>query len=67
MMLSYAAYGALQGINLVRYPKSLDWSRFSATAYTIFVFSVLLVGIYGTWNAWRARQGRASEPGDLST
>ena len=58
MMLSYTLYGILQGINLLRYPDTLDWSRLSATTYAIFVFSVLLVGAYGTWKAWRVKQAR---------
>jgi hypothetical protein len=58
MMLSYTVFGTLQGINLLRYPTTLDWTRFSAIIFTIFVFSVLLVSVYGTWKAWRVKQGR---------
>lgn len=47
--VSYLVYGLLQSINLLRYPTTLDWSQFSATAYTVFVLSITLVGVYGTW------------------
>jgi hypothetical protein len=53
MMASYAVYGALQVINLLRYPTTLDWSRFSSSVYSVFVLSVLLVGIYGVWKTRR--------------
>ena len=51
MMVSYLAYGTLQTINLLRYPDTLDWTRFSAPIYIVFVLSVLLTGAYGTWKA----------------
>ena len=51
MMVSYFVYGALQSINLLRYPDVLDWTRFSASFYTFFVLTVLLIGAYGTWKA----------------
>ena len=57
--LGYAVYGALQVINLLRYHGALNWSRFSAGAYAIFIFSVLLTGAYGTWTAWRVKNDRA--------
>ena len=57
-MASYALYGVLQAINLVRYPATLVWSRFSAVAYTAFVVSVLLTGGYGAWQALRMRRSR---------
>jgi hypothetical protein len=53
MMLSYTFYGALQGINVIRFSSSLDWSGYSSAAYTVFILSILLVGAYGTWRAWR--------------
>lgn len=49
MFTGYLAYGSLQAINLLHYPGTLDWSRFSALAYTIFVVSILLTGAFGTW------------------
>jgi hypothetical protein len=49
--MSYTLYGTLQLINLLRYPESVDWSRFSAGAYTIFMLTILSVGAYGTWRA----------------
>ena len=54
-VVSYALYGALQVINLLRYPNALEWSDFSAVAYAIFLVSVLLAGGYGTWTVWRMR------------
>lgn len=58
-MLSYALYGGLQVINLLRYPAALDWSGFSAGAYAVFIVTVLLAGAYGTWAAWRIQRDRA--------
>jgi hypothetical protein len=54
-LVSYALYGALQLVNLLRYPASVDWSSLSAGAYTFFVLTILLVGAYGTWRTWRFR------------
>jgi hypothetical protein len=61
MILSYTVFGTLQGINLLRYPATLDWSRFSAIAYTIFVSSILLVSLLGLRTAWQVKQERISE------
>ena len=58
--VSYVLYGALQVINLLRYPAVVAWSRFSAVAYTIFVVSVLLAGGVGTWTVWRMRRDEAA-------
>jgi len=55
MMLSYAVYGALQAINLLRYPTTLNGSQLSAGLYTLFVVTVLLAGVYGTWTAWQIK------------
>lgn len=59
-MVSYTLYGVLQAINLLRYPAAMDWSGFSAVAYTIFVLSVFLAGAYGSWRAWRVNHDQAS-------
>ncbi len=59
-LVSCTLYGILQTINLVRHPATLDWSRFSAVAYTIFIVSVLLAEAYGTWTVWRMKHDRAS-------
>jgi len=59
-MVSYTIYGGLQVINLLRYNAALDWSGFSAAAYTIFIVSVLLAGAYGTWRAWGIKRDLAS-------
>ena len=56
MFTGYVIYGTLQTINLLRYPDELDWSRFSALAYTIFVLSILLTGAYGVWRTWAFRK-----------
>ncbi len=62
-MVSYALYGALQLVNLLRYPAALDWSGFSAGAYSIFIVTVLLIGVYGAWTGWRIkRDGTAVLP-----
>ena len=53
MFSGYLVYGTLQAINLLRYPGALDWTRFSALAYVIFVVSVLLAGAFGAWKTWR--------------
>jgi hypothetical protein len=58
--VSYALYGVLQIVNLLRYTSTLDWSRFSAVAYAIFFLSVTLIGVYGTWAARRIKQDQIS-------
>ena len=58
--VSYALYGILQIINLLRYPTTLNWSRLSALTYTIFVLSIILIGVYGTWVARRIKQDEIS-------
>lgn len=65
MMLSYAVYGTLQAINLLRYPGTLNWSQLSAGLYTIFVVTVLLAGVYGTWTAWRVKTSEVSSQDNL--
>lgn len=52
MMASYAVYGLLQTINLLRFRATLNWASASAIFYTLFIITVLLVGIYGVWIAW---------------
>jgi len=48
MMISYAVYGILQIVNIIRYPSILNWSSFSSILYTIFVVSICVIGTYGT-------------------
>ena len=60
MMLSYVIYGLLQGINTLRYPAILDWSRFSSIAYMIFIGSIIAIGLFGTLRAWQVKRGRIS-------
>lgn len=55
-MLTYAVYGLLQVINILRFPTTLNWSSFSAIFYTIFVISIVLVGTFGAWTAWSIKQ-----------
>ncbi len=59
-LVSHTLYGILHAINLVRHPATLDWSRFSAVAYTISIVSVLLAEAYGIWTVWRMKHDRAS-------
>ena len=51
MMSSYAVYGILQIVNLIRYPSVMDWSGLSAFLYAGFVVSIVVVGAYGTFKA----------------
>ena len=53
MFISYFTYGALQVINLLRYPDVIDWASPSAMLYTLFVISIFLAGAYGTWKTWQ--------------
>lgn len=50
-VVSYALYGILQVINLLRYPSAagLDWASAKTWAYVAFIASILLVGVVGTW------------------
>ena len=54
-LAGYALLGALQCVALVRYPRTPDWSRPSATFYLVFVLSVLGVGLYGSARARHVR------------
>jgi len=51
MMLGCLIYGMLQIVGLLRYPATLDWTRISSLAYTVFFISILFTGAYGTWTA----------------
>lgn len=53
MMTSYAAYGVLQILNLIRFSDTLDWQEPSAILYTAFIGSILVVGGYGFWQTRR--------------
>ena len=55
MFTGYLTYGSLQAISLLRYPHMVDWSRFSALLYTLFIISILLTGAYGAWKTLRIR------------
>lgn len=56
-MLSYATYGVLQIINLVRYPNAtgLDWSAADTWIYVAFVLSILGIGLFGSLQAQKYR------------
>ena len=56
MMTSYLVYGLLQTINLLRFTSTLNWSASAAILYTIFITSILLVGIFGSWTAWQLQK-----------
>ncbi len=59
-MASYALYGALQLINLLRYPALLDYTTLPAALYTFFMITVMLIGCYGFLAARRANSMPAS-------
>jgi hypothetical protein len=46
-LAGFALLGGLQGVALLRYPKTPDWSGPSAWLYLLFVLSVLGVGLAG--------------------
>ena len=56
-MLSYALYGALQIINLLRFSTLMNWTS-SSIFYTVFMISILLMGAFGAWTAWPIKQVR---------
>jgi hypothetical protein len=58
LMLSYGFYGALQLVNLLRYPAALDWTRFTSISYCIFMLGILMVGAFGARRAWLAKRDR---------
>ena len=50
-MLSYGLYGALQIINLLRFPTTLEWRTPQAILYTGFIVIMFLMGLFGTQQA----------------
>ena len=48
MMVSSLLYGALQLLNLVRFPAEIDWTQPSAWIFGLLILSIFLTGIYGT-------------------
>lgn len=50
-MLSYGLYGALQIINLLRFPATLEWRTPQAILYTGFIVIMFLMGLFGTQQA----------------
>ena len=47
-MISYALYGLLQLVNLLRFPDTLSWGSAWAWIYVLFIVSIFGVGLYGT-------------------
>jgi hypothetical protein len=47
-MMSYAIYGTLLGINLLRFTSTFDWSNISAPIFAVFVGAIFVTGAYGT-------------------
>ncbi len=47
MMISYAVYGYLQLVNIIRYASIINWSGLSAILYTVFVVSICISGTHG--------------------
>lgn len=52
-MTSYALFGFLQLINIIRYPTTLQWELPSAILYTLFMVSIFAIGLYGSWKTRR--------------
>lgn len=45
--MSYIIFGVFELIALARYTGSVDWDRYTAWIYVLFLASVLVVGVYG--------------------
>lgn len=61
MMMSYALYGLLQLINLLRFSDTLEWHEVSAIFYIVFMISILAVGAFGTWQSWLVKQSQEAQ------
>ena len=55
-MLSYAAFGALQLVAVVRYWDTPDWSTLGAVAYLGFLASMVAIGLHG----WLTRRNHSA-------
>ncbi len=53
-MVGLAVFGALQLVNLLRYPAVVSWGSLSAWVYVAGVTAALALGGYGLWSARRA-------------
>lgn len=53
-MASYALYGTLQLVNLLRFQGLLDYTSLPAAGYALFMVTVFTVGVYGFVSARRA-------------
>lgn len=53
-MTSYALYGLLQLVNLMRYQGMLDYASLPGALYALFMVTVFMVGAYGFLSARRA-------------
>lgn len=60
--LSYAMFGMLQLIALVRYPGEMQWNSLAAWMYMLFVLAILLFGVYGVQQALRNERSRIPTP-----
>jgi hypothetical protein len=63
VMASYAMFGLLALVALVRYPNAdgLEWTSARVWFYIVFIVSISLVGMAGTLMALRAKQRQVSE------
>ncbi len=52
-MIGLAVFGALQLVNLLRYPTVVNWSSPTAWVYAAGVTAALVMGCYGLWAARR--------------
>lgn len=55
-MVSYGVLAVLQGIALVRYSATVDWTRINAWLYLLFLLSILFLSLYSLVSARRAFQ-----------
>jgi hypothetical protein len=53
MTAAYLAVGLLQGVNLLRFPESIELSNPAAVVYLLWVASAVVVGGYGVAHSWR--------------
>ncbi len=60
--ISFAVFGALELVALVRYPGDVDWGRPRAWIYVLFIATTLVVGVYG----WR-RAARVGAEGSTTS
>jgi hypothetical protein len=54
--VSSIALGVLELAALARFSGSVDWGKTNTWIYSLFVSSILAMGVYGLWSARRAGQ-----------